>query len=155
MGILETRLVSFEQEFAMQRDKIPESNTKQNQAVEKMCINTTVSMTQTQTTMDNLAGEVEELRRHVHDTNSMLMEMSQQFSATTIHIQQNQEAMNQKIDKVNGRLLSLRDMFAAKPGKGPAEDEPAQNTPGPSSSEHTEAADPLEEPSSSSRRQWN
>ncbi|CAE7252746.1 prmt9, partial [Symbiodinium sp. KB8] len=111
MGILETRLISFEQEFAMQRDKIPESINKQNQAVEKICINTTVSMTQTQNTIDNLATAVEELRTYVHDTNSMLMEMSRHFSATTIVIQQNQEAMNQKIDKVNGRLLSLRGML--------------------------------------------
>ncbi|OLQ13500.1 hypothetical protein AK812_SmicGene2504 [Symbiodinium microadriaticum] len=118
MGVLETRLISFEQEFAMQRDKIPESINKQNQAVEKICISTTVSMTQTQNTIDNLATTVEELRTHVHDTNSMLLEMSRHFSATTIVIQQNQEAMNQKIDKVNGRLLSLRGMLEDRPTAG-------------------------------------
>ena len=155
MDVLETRLISFEQEFAMQRDKIPESINKQNQAVEKICINTTVSMTQTQSTIDNLAAAVEELRTYVHDTNSMLIEMSRHFSATTIVIQQNQEAMNQKIDKVNGRLLSLRGMLEDKSVIGPAEEEPTQDTSAPASSDHTEATEPTEEHPSSSRRQWH
>ena len=68
MTTLETRLISFEQEFAMQRDKIPESINKQNQAVEKICVNMTMSMTQTQSTVDNLMNLVEELRTYVHDT---------------------------------------------------------------------------------------
>ena len=66
--------------------------------------------------------------------------------------------MNKKIDKVNGRLASLRDMLPARPpDQGDAEVTPKE-TPGPSGpsgSDNTEVQVSEEQAGAGPRRQWN
>ena len=105
---LGTKLDSFEQEFQGQREKIAESLRRQNQTVERTCVNLGLSLQELHARLDQHdSGKTTSLEEPVGYISDTAHALDDKVADLAIAV----DVVSRKVDQVNARLESLRWMI--------------------------------------------